>query len=100
MFDIFTSRNVKKKSFNIHSHVRPKPKCPDLESVDSQICRTFWEEYVGPESMIVDTLGVYCIYMLTILQKQHKFSVNLNSLLILPFSIMSLSVMFSNLTAA
>ena len=24
MFDIFTSRNVKKKSFNIHSHVRPK----------------------------------------------------------------------------
>jgi hypothetical protein len=26
MFDIFTSRNVKEKSFNIHSHVRPK--CP------------------------------------------------------------------------
>ena len=22
--------------------------------------RTFWEEYVRPESMIVDTLGVYC----------------------------------------
>ena len=22
--------------------------------------RTFWEEYVGPESMIFDTLGVYC----------------------------------------
>jgi hypothetical protein len=31
-----------------------------LKSVDSQICRTFWEEYVRPESMIVDTLGVYC----------------------------------------
>jgi hypothetical protein len=27
----------------------------------SQICRTFWEEYVRPESMSVDTLGVYCI---------------------------------------
>jgi hypothetical protein len=24
------------------------------------ICQTFWEEYVGPESMIVETLGVYC----------------------------------------
>ena len=31
-----------------------------LKSVDSQICRTLWEEYVRPESMIVDTLGVYC----------------------------------------
>jgi hypothetical protein len=31
-----------------------------LKSVDSQICRTFCEEYVRPESMIVDTLGVYC----------------------------------------
>ena len=37
----------KKKSLNIHSHVRPR--CPtkysDLESVDSKICRTFlWSE--------------------------------------------------------
>ena len=29
--------------------------------IGSDICRTFWEEYVEPESMIVDTLGVYCI---------------------------------------
>jgi hypothetical protein len=29
----------------------------------SDICRTFWEEYVGPESLIVDTLGVYCIHV-------------------------------------
>jgi hypothetical protein len=26
----------------------------------SDICRIFWEEYVEPESLIVDTLGVYC----------------------------------------
>ena len=32
----------------------------------TQICRTFWEEYVGPESLIVDTLGVYCSYFTTI----------------------------------
>ena len=57
----------KKKSFNIHSHVRPK--CPTKTKMSDQvvglrecwlsnlsdICRTFWEEYVGPESMIVDT---------------------------------------------
>ena len=62
----------KKKSFNIHSHVRPK--CPTKTKMSDQIvelrecwlsdlsdiCRTFWEEYVGPESMIVDTLRVYC----------------------------------------
>jgi hypothetical protein len=29
----------------------------------SDICQTFWEEYVQPESMIVDTLGVYCTSM-------------------------------------
>jgi hypothetical protein len=73
MFDIFTSRNVKTKSFNIHSHVRPK--CPTKTKMSDQIvglrecwfsnlsdiCQTFWEEYVGPESLIVDTLGVYSI---------------------------------------
>jgi hypothetical protein len=31
----------------------------------SDICRTFWEEYVGPESLIVDTLGVYCTLLYT-----------------------------------
>jgi hypothetical protein len=29
------------------------------------VSRTFWEEYVRPESMIVDTLGVYCNYTVT-----------------------------------
>ena len=68
MFDMFTSRNVKKDLISTltsdHDHdVRPN-------SVDSQICRTFWEEYVRPECMIVDTLGEYCtciinyVYML------------------------------------
>jgi hypothetical protein len=27
----------------------------------SGVSQTFWEEYVQPESMSVDTLGVYCI---------------------------------------
>ena len=26
----------------------------------SGVSQTFWEEYVRPESMSVDTLGVYC----------------------------------------
>ena len=51
MFDIFTSRKVKKNllisTLTSDHDVRPN-------------CRTFWEEYVGPESMIFDTLGVYC----------------------------------------
>ena len=38
--------------------VRPNTRS---EGVDSQICRTFWERYVRPESMSVDTLGVYCM---------------------------------------
>ena len=55
MFDIFTSRNVKKETFNIHSHVRPK--CPTKTKMSDQIvglrecwlsnlsdiCQTFWE---------------------------------------------------------
>jgi hypothetical protein len=31
----------------------------------SEVSRTFWEEYVRPESMSVDTLGVYCKYART-----------------------------------
>jgi hypothetical protein len=58
MFDIFTSRNVKKISFNIHSHVRPKcttktkrsdqivglRECwlSNLSDILGEICRT-WE---------------------------------------------------------
>ena len=45
----------------------------DLESVDSQICRTFWEEYVGPKSMIVDTLGVYCIFVKSENEKKKNY---------------------------
>jgi hypothetical protein len=30
--------------------------------------RTFWEEYVRPESMIVYTLGVYCMLKLCLLK--------------------------------
>jgi hypothetical protein len=51
-----------------------RPKCPTKTKISDQIvglrecwlsnlsdiCRTFWEECVGPESLIVDTLGVYC----------------------------------------
>ena len=58
MFDIFTSRNVKK---NLLISTLTSDQDQNLESVDSQICQTFWEEYVGPESLIVDTLGVYCM---------------------------------------
>ena len=61
MFDMFTSRNLKK----IFKYPLSRPttttmsdQIVGLKSVDSQICRTFWEEYVRPESMIVDTLGV------------------------------------------
>jgi hypothetical protein len=28
----------------------------------SGVSRTFWEKYVRPESMIVDKLGVYCMF--------------------------------------
>jgi hypothetical protein len=50
MFDIFTSRNVKKKSFNIHSHVRPNTEIvglrecwlSNLSDILGGICRT-WE---------------------------------------------------------
>ena len=66
MFDMFTSINVKK----IFKYPLSSPTMTTMsdqifglrESVDSQICLTFSEEYVGPESMIVDTLGVYCMY--------------------------------------
>jgi hypothetical protein len=62
MFDIFTSRNVKKNllisTLASDQNVRPNSR---TWRVLTQICRTFWEEYVGPESMIVDTLGVYCM---------------------------------------
>ena len=62
MFDIFTSRNVKKNllisTLTSDQNVRPNSW---TWRVLTQICRTFWEEYVGPESMIVDTLGVYCM---------------------------------------
>ena len=64
MFDMFTSINVKK----IFKYPLSRPTMTTMsdqivglrESVDSQICLTFWEEYVRPESMIIDTLGVYC----------------------------------------
>ena len=66
MFDMFTSRNVKK----IFKYPLSRPTMTMMSDQivglrecwlsDSQICRTFWEEYVRPESMIVDTLGVYC----------------------------------------
>ena len=79
MFDMFTSRNVK-KIFK-YPLSRPTkysgghPRCPtkysELEGVDSQIYRTFlWSEpdILGgicprPESMSIDTLGVYCTYV-------------------------------------
>jgi hypothetical protein len=50
-----------KKSLNIHSHVRPNSRTWRVLTL--KICRTFWEEYVRPKSMIVDTLGVYCTCM-------------------------------------
>ena len=53
MFDMFTSRNVKK----IFKYPLSRP-------------TTFWEEYVRPESMIVDTLGVYC--SLPVFKKKKK----------------------------
>ena len=56
------SRNVKKNllisTLTSDQNVRPNSW---TWRVLTQICRTFWEEYVGPESMIVDTLGVYCM---------------------------------------
>jgi hypothetical protein len=54
MFDIFTSRNVKKKSFDIHSHVRPK--CPTKTKMSDQIVglRECWL------SNLSDILGGIC----------------------------------------
>jgi hypothetical protein len=56
MFDMFTSRNVKKIfKYPLSCPTTMSDQIVGLrECVDSQICRTFWEEYV------VDTLGVYC----------------------------------------
>ena len=75
MFDMFTSRNAN-KIFKYPLSRRPRR--PTTTTMSDQIVglrecwlkfvghfsgvsRTFWEEYVRPESMIVDTLGVYCI---------------------------------------
>ena len=54
MFDIFTSRNVKKKSLNIHSHVRPR--CPTKTTMSDQIVglRECWL------SNLSDILGGIC----------------------------------------
>ena len=66
MFDMFTSRNVKK----IFKYPLSRPTTMSDQIVGlrecwlsnlSDICQTFWEEYVRPESMIVDILGVYCM---------------------------------------
>ena len=38
----------------------------------SGVSRTFWEEYVRPESMGVDTLGVYCKYARTHRMREHR----------------------------
>jgi hypothetical protein len=38
----------------------------------SGVSRTFWEEYVRPESMSVDTLGVYCKYARTHRMREHR----------------------------
>ena len=57
MFDMFTSRNVKKIfKYPLSRPTTMSDQIVGLKSVDSQ----FWEEYFRPESMIVDTLGVYC----------------------------------------
>ena len=64
MFDMFTSRNVKK----IFKYPLSRPTTMSDQIVltlkfvghFSGVSQTFWEEYVRPESMIVDTLGVYC----------------------------------------
>ena len=69
MFDMFASRNVKK----IFKYPLSRPTTMSDQIVGLRECwlkfvghfsgvsRTFWEEYVQPESMIVDTLGVYCM---------------------------------------
>ena len=69
MFDMFTSRNVKKifkyplsrptKYSECTHDVRPNT----LKFVGhfSGVSQTFWEGYVRPESMSFDTLGVYCM---------------------------------------
>ena len=71
MFDMFTSRNVKK----IFKYPLSRPttmsdqiaglRVLTLKFVGhfSGVSRTFWEEYVRPENMIVDTLGVYCSWI-------------------------------------
>jgi hypothetical protein len=42
----------------------------------SGVSRTFWEEYVRPESMIVDTLGVYCSWITEqLIQAYHQYGV-------------------------
>ena len=66
MFDMFTSRNVKK----IFKYPLSRPTMTTMSDQRvltlkfvghfSGVSRTFWEEYVQLESMIVDTLGVYC----------------------------------------
>ena len=67
MFDMFISRNVK----TIFKYPLSRPTTMvgsrtwrglTLKFVGhfSGVSRTFWEEYVRPESMIVDTLGMYC----------------------------------------
>jgi hypothetical protein len=38
----------------------------------SGVSQTFWEEYVRPESMSVDTLGVYCKYARTHRMREHR----------------------------
>ena len=47
MFDMFTSRNVKKMfKYPLSRPTTMSDQIVGLKSVDSQICRTFWEEYV------------------------------------------------------
>ena len=65
-------REMQKKSLNIHSHVRSNSRTWRVLTLKfvghfSGVSRTFWEEYVRPESMIVDTLGVYCMYLFVLL---------------------------------
>ena len=68
MFDMFTSRNVKKifkyplsRPTTMSDQIVRLKRVLTLKFVGhfSGVSRTFWEKYVRPESMIVDKLGVY-----------------------------------------
>ena len=71
MFDKFTSRNVKKifkyplsRPTTMSEQIVRLKRVLTLKFVRhfSGVSRTFWEKYVRPESMIIDTLGVYCMF--------------------------------------